>query len=108
MKYIEGEEDWLLPEEAEKIYKLNFETIFPKIHKLLGVFLFQHAYHYFVFINYNGVWYNKNTLNKDEYGVMPKKEVLNYLKEIFKIKNPKEQDLNQDNCFFEYVSLLAP
>lgn len=47
-----------------------------KIDKLLGVKIYQKEYHYFSIVNYNGIWYNKNTLQEEQCKKMTVPEIL--------------------------------
>ena len=73
--------------------------------KLLGLALYQQAYHYYVIVYNNNQWYNKNTLLIDSCRPMTIEEVTQLCEKIVEIKKPKYKQLNQEYCEFTGVKI---
>ena len=95
-------EIFLFKKENDEITK-TFLAKTLKTHKLLGIRLYQEDYHCFSLINNNGIWYNKNTLQKEQCKKMTIPEVLNLFNEILKIKKPTYKQFNKKHCEFFFV-----
>ena len=82
-----------------------FENIQNPI-KLLGLELHQHKYHFYVLVNYNDTWYNKNTLNMNECGIMKIEAIERLCDKIKKITEPKYMELSLRACKFIGLEIL--
>ena len=91
--------------EEQKIKHEDNSTKHGKIDKLLGVKIYQKEYHYFSIVNYNGIWYNKNTLNKKECKEMTVHEILKLLNKILGIEKINYKDFDKSNCHFLFSKL---
>ena len=76
-----------------------------KIDKLLGVKIYQKEYHYFSIVNYNGIWYNKNTLKKEQCKEMTVNEILKLFNKILGIEKINYKDFDKFNCYFLFSKL---
>ena len=76
-----------------------------KIDKLLGVKIYQKEYHYFSIVNYNGIWYNKNTLKKEQCKKMTVPEILKLFNKILGIEKINYKDFDKSNCHFLFLKL---
>ena len=91
-------------EEQKSKYEDN-STKHVKIDKLLGVKIYQKEYHYYSIVNYNGIWYNKNTLNKKECKEMTVHEILELFNKILGIEKINYKDFDKSNCHFLFSKL---
>ena len=91
--------------EEQKSKHEDNSTKHVKIDKLLGVKIYQKEYHYFSIVNYNGIWYNKNTLKKEQCKKMTVPEILKLFNKILGIEKINYKDFDKFNCYFLFSKL---
>ena len=74
--------------------------------KLLGLYLYQEKFHLYTIVNYNGDWYNKNTLHINNCGKQDKKTLKDLLKNIQTIEKPQYKDYNRTSSRFQYLKIF--
>ena len=75
--------------------------------KLLGLSLSQHDHHAFAIVNYNGEWYNKNSVLLDNCGCKTIDEIKQLYDTTKNIKTtPTESQINLQESYFVFFEIL--